>query len=154
MIDVQDLLRRLLVQLVLTLAFSLVIFTFPPPETTLAIKIILILGSLALLIGLMPGSYLWKVIHRVSAKAQSGSTWLFLILAIFTPLFFIYLSGSGVLQNYGMITSNLPDGLKEQLKLQQSLILDLSECLLQFSILLSHSIFLLRSWRRSKQAGR
>ena len=154
MIDVQDLLRRLLVQLVLTLAFSLVIFTFPPPETTLAIKIILILGSLALLIGLIPGSYLWSTIDRIAARAPQRSTGFFLLVAFLTTLFLLYISGSGVLQNYGMITSNLPDGLKEQLKLQQSLILDLSECLLQFSILLSHSIFLLRSWRRSKQAGR
>lgn len=152
MIDVQDLTRRVLVQFVLTIVGAMFHTAFSSPETALLIKTLLILGSLALLIGLIPGSFLWRIIPGIASRVQSNSTWFLLPVALLVPVILIF--GLGILpyQNYKMIISNLPNGLKEELNLQQTFVINLSECLLQFSILLSHTIFLLRSWRRSKEA--
>ena len=151
MIDVQDLTRRVLVQIVFTFVGAMIYMAFSPPETALVIKTILILGSLALLIGLIPGNFLWRTIPKIAARIQSISSWSLLAVALLVPIVLIYSLGILPYQNYWLISS-LPNGLKEQLNLQQTFLLNLSECLLQFSILLSHSIFLLRSWLRSRKA--
>ena len=154
MIDVQDLTRRILVQFILTFVWAMINsgFGMPPTETSPILKIITALASLTLLIGLIPGSFLWKAIPKIASKAHPESVWFLLTLAIFGSIAGLSISAFRAYRSYSLIRSGFPDSFLSQLNAHQVLTLEVIGSLLFLSILLTHILFLLRSRWKSEQA--